>query len=533
MLAEAAHWLATELLKTHPHILSGMTKYEWTAQPRLVTAVQMREADRQAEMSGVSLHGLMLAAGHAVAHEAVNHYPHVGEWHILVGPGNNGGDGWVAALELLKAGHSACVWELNPASEPPAPAARARAAFLREAQASPLRARELLATLEQPESATRGVIDALFGNGLSRPIDGDLLEAVTGLNALDLPVVSVDVPSGMNPDLARTEHVYLQADVTVALAALKPAHVFEPARSACGHIAFADIGFPKEVLSNCSSAVLLQPEIIAATIPKLDPAGHKYDAGTVCLVAGSARYRGAAELAARAAWRSGAGLVTLVSDSAYSSAWPETIFEQHETGNPWPPAGLSQKRAAALLIGPGLELTALGQLGDMLEWAPGPVVLDATALDPGVMGAVRELFTDRPVVLTPHHGEAERLLAQFLPGEQGLTVSNPLAAAQLLSRELAAVVVLKGPATVVASPAGEIAVSTHGHPAMATGGTGDVLAGIITAVLARTSGNYGLFERVCAAVVVHGLAGEQAAREFGDGLIASDLISALPAVLSR
>jgi len=498
----------------------------WHKQPRLFTAAQMQQADLRAEGSGTPLYGLMLRAGGAVAREALERFSHVSEWHVLCGPGNNGGDGWVTALELLRHGQPAFVWELNTGRQLPAPAAQARSEFLREAQARPLNAQRLLAALEQRSSA--GVIDALFANGLNRPLEGELRQLVDGLNSRTVPVVSIDVPTGLDPDLSRSEHPHVRADLTVALAGLKPAHVFEPARSSCGRIVLADIGFPKQVLKDVSPILILQAEITAEAVPPLDPAGHKYDAGTVCLVAGSSRYRGAAELAARAAWRSGAGLVTLVSDFAHANAWPETIFERHTGTTPWPPAGLDHRRAAALLIGPGLDPGMLEQLPDIIDWSSGPVVLDASALDPDAIAETRHLFRDQPLVLTPHHGEAERLLARFLPAEQALTRTNPLAAARLLAVELAALVVLKGPATVIASPAGQLAVSTRGHPALATGGTGDVLAGVITALLARPGGREELFRRVCAAVVVHGLAGELAAAELGAGTIASDVIGRLP-----
>lgn len=507
-------------------------EYTWnmaaiSGSSRVFRVAQMQSADAEAAESGISLYSLMVAAGSAVTHESLSHYPQVSTWHVLVGPGNNGGDGWIAALEMHRAGRATVVWEAREGVPSSAQAARARRAYLREAQSRVLEPGQFA---EAVRAADAGIIDALFGTGLSRPLDGDLAQVVSIINAGVIPVVAVDVPSGLNPDLARTDQPHVQAHLTVALAGYKPAHLFEPARSACGLIVLADIGFPAGILRDSSSTILLEPNGIAAAVAPLRRDGNKYDAGTVCIIAGSSRYRGAAELAARAAWRSGAGLVTLVSDFMHTSAWPESIFEQHDLREPWPPAGVTHKRAGALLVGPGLELPMLEHLETMIEWTRGPVVLDATALNPDVIENIQPLFSGRPVVLTPHQGEAGRLLERIGPGDAELAVTDPLQAAALLADKLQATVVLKGPGTVVAGPAGELAVSASGHPAMATGGTGDVLAGVITALLARDPVAEP-FAIACAGVVLHGLAGELAAESAGDGLVASDLVGQLPAAL--
>ncbi len=498
---------------------------------KLYRAAQMQEADRRAPAAGVSLKSLMHAAGHAVAREAVAAFPSIQHWHVLVGPGNNGGDGWVAALGLLKRGRPTTVWELAVGRARTGPASSARQAFLTVGgKHQQLISQALLGELSAPGA---GVIDALFGNGLNRPLAGELLHLVRSLERKAIPVVAVDIPSGLDPDLAETDGPHLRSDLTVALAELKPAHVFEPARSACGLIRLADIGFPAAVLEACSDITLLQPADIAAHLPLLKSSGHKYEAGTICLIAGSARYRGAAELAARAAWRSGAGLVTLVSDGTHSGAWPETIFEAHDWSASWPPEGLSPSRAAAIVVGPGLAQSALRSLAAILDWAPGPVILDAAALTPDALAGLLPLPRQRPVVLTPHAGEAERLLARLLPGREGLVRTDPLAAAAALAKHLQVTVVLKGPATVIADASGGLAVSTRGHPAMATGGTGDALAGVLAATLARPLTDDQLFGRVCAAVVLHGLAGEIVAASYGEGLTASDVVAVLPEARAR
>lgn len=492
---------------------------------KVYRAAAMQEADRIAPERGVPLARLMRHAGEGVARAAVREFPEVREWHVLTGPGNNGGDGWVCALELLKRGRPARVWNLPGGVPAPGPAAAARDAFLRAGG----RIGEITDGTDFPVPSRAGVIDALFGSGLSRPLAGLAAAFVAELSGLAGPVVAVDVPSGLVSDLALSPGPFLAADLTVALAGYKPAHLFEPARSACGRIVLLDIGFPEGLPDECSDIRLLSEASVAPFLPPPEPGGHKYGAGTVCLVAGSERYRGAAELAARGAWRSGAGLVTLVSDGVFSAAWPETIFEPHDWAADWPPPGLSSKRAAALVVGPGLDPAAGPALPAIASWAPGPLILDAAALEPGLLRRLQPLPQAGPPVLTPHAGEAERLLQEFLPERAGLAQTDPLEAAAQLTAELGAITVLKGPATVIAGLNGELAVSDRGHPALATGGTGDVLAGVIGAVLARTPAAETAFHSVCAAVFLHGLAGELAAERNGTGLIAGDVAEALPA----
>lgn len=501
---------------------------------KVFRTADMREADRLAPGRGVPLAQLMARAGRGTAGEAVRAFPRVRDWHVLAGPGNNGGDGWVVALALLRSGRPARVWELPGKTPAHGPAAGARAAFLQAGG----HVRELteagiagLVRQLEAEGSSGGVIDALLGSGLSRPLTGAAATLVAALNRLPAPVVAVDVPSGLDSDVALPPGPFLQADLTVVLAGFRPAHLFEPACSACGRTLLLDIGFPPGLPDECSGVRLLQPRDAAAALPRPAGGDHKYVAGTVCLVAGSVRYRGAAELAARGAWRSGAGLVTLVSDGTAAGAWPETIFKQHGWDQPWPPPQLDKKRAAALVVGPGLPAAALRALPAIVDWAPGAVVLDATALDPVALAGLDP--GDPPLILTPHAGEAGRLLQHFQPGQAGLVAHDPLAAAALLACELSAIIVLKGSATVIAHPDGRRAVSAFGHPAMASGGTGDVLAGVIGAFLARESPAEKAFARVCAAVVLHGLAGEAAAAARGAGSTAADVADALPAARAQ
>jgi NAD(P)H-hydrate epimerase len=502
----------------------------------------MAEADRLAAASGVPVEALMGAAGRAVAREVRERFPGARRALVLCGPGNNGGDGYVAAATL--AAHLE-VALLEATEEPRTPAARgAREAALRAGLApAPLSAGAVTAWLAAAEPDAAVAVDALLGCGLARPLGGVYAEAAAALNAGAVPVVSVDVPTGVDADRAAPPGEHVRADVTVQLAGAKVASAFHPARASFAGarpgrpsgVVVADIGIPAEVLASVSPTLWLDAETVAPWLPDRAPDAHKYEVGTVAVVAGSRRYLGAAELVCRGAWRAGAGLVTLVSRERHPAAWPETVLVPPADDGSWPPPGSSARASAALVVGPGLDPEETGSplrgLGALLDWAPGRVVLDATALHPEALAphlpALRRLAErGAPAVLTPHAGEAARLLEGL--GIDADVRGDQLGAGRALSAATAAVVVLKGATTVVASPDGRASVSDAGHPGLASGGTGDVLAGALGALLAAPGGD--VFERACAAVHLHGLAGERAARDLGVGLVASDVADAIAEV---
>ncbi len=503
----------------------------------------MAEADARAVAAGVPVDALMEAAGRAVARVVRERFPAAGRVLLLCGPGNNGGDGYVAARELA-AGLEVTVLE---AALPRTEAARGARASLTAVGVEPgaLSAGAVDAWLASADPDAAVVVDALLGSGLTRPLGGDLAAVAAALNAGQVPVVAVDVPTGVDADVAVPPGEHVRADVTVQLAGAKVASAFHPARAAFegarpgrpAGVVVADIGVPEDVLAAVSPTLWLDREATAAWLPRRAPDDHKYAVGTVTVVAGSRRYLGAGELACRGAWRAGAGLVTLVGPERHPSAWPETIHVPPPEDGEWPPPGLTARAAQALVVGPGLDPaepgSSLAALGALLEWAPGRVVLDAGALAPGTftdhLTELRALARrDAPAVVTPHAGEAARLLAAL--GREVDVRRDPLGAARALAEDTEAVVALKGATTVVAAPDGREAVSDSGHPGLAGGGTGDVLAGAIGALLAAPGGD--VFERACAAVHLHGLAGERAASARGVGLVASDVADALAGVLA-
>lgn len=566
---------------------------------KLFTAAQMRAADAAAEASGIPTEELMEAAGSAVAEHLLDLFPAVRQVLVLCGKGNNGGDGYVAARHLARAASDLAVTVLELSDEPrTAAAAAARADFTAlgagpgaaERQRSdhmatpppgapgapqPLTAASLRAWLELHGSeSTAVIVDALLGSGLDRPLNNGLAALVNLLNDAPVTVLAVDVPTGIIADSPLPPGVHLAADATVQLAGAKVASCFQPARAAfasghrarSAHLPVADIGIPTEVLDGLSDVRILSDRWCRGFLPRRRADAHKYQAGTVSVVAGSERYLGAAELACRGAWRGGAGLVTLVGAERYAGAWPETIFLQRPAPRPsrdplhsgseevatvptWPPDGLEPRHAAATVVGPGLEHSSLWLLEPLLAWAPGPVIVDATALEPGVLWpalALAPAGLAGRTVLTPHAGEAARLLAGApaglsaqlppdtvrrpllgTPVDATAVGSDPLGAARTLAAASGATVVLKGATTVIASAQGELAISLRGHPGMASGGTGDVLAGLLGALTATAAGPREIFGRVCLGVYLHGVAGERAAVRLGDSLIASDLVDEL------
>ncbi len=482
----------------------------------------MRAADSQAAEAGIPSSVLMEAAGQAVAEAARDRFPHARRVLVLCGKGNNGGDGYVAALHLTQEGRQVQLLEIG--NEPTtADARQARDACL----ATEMHVQTLsLQSLEAHLGESEIVIDALLGSGFGRSLDGLLAEVVQVVRAAAVPVLSVDVPTGVDADRPYPPGPHLSADYTVQLAGAKLASALEPAATAFGAWQVADIGIPPSLLAANAVASLLEPDMVRPNLPTRAADAHKYRVGTVLVVGGSPRYLGAAELACRAAYRGGAGLVTLLADARLAGGWPEVVLE--------PLAGktladarraIEPGRAQVLVIGPGLDGADPIELVRLLDLHHGPAVLDAGALiaDEGLRLAVGR---HGGCVLTPHHGEAARLLAVPVAEVR----ADPLAATRTLAGRWNTVVALKGASTVIANPAGTLSVSSSGHPGMAVGGAGDVLAGLIGAWLA---GAVDTSLRTAAAVYVHGLAGEVAAERYGAGLVAGDLVESLPQAWSR
>jgi ADP-dependent NAD(P)H-hydrate dehydratase / NAD(P)H-hydrate epimerase len=480
----------------------------------VLTTRQMYEADRRAIAGGIPGSRLMEAAGRAVAAAVMNRRP-PGPVLVLAGPGNNGGDGFVAARHLAAAGWPVRVALLGRREALKGDAAGAAAAW---------RGPVLPLDGVEPEPGEL-VVDALFGAGLARPLEGRAAALARRCAELGLTVVAIDVPSGLPGDgAAPLGDVAFQARTTITFFRKKPAHLLVPAREFCGDVLLVDIGIPAGVLDGIAPQVFENgPALWLAAYPWRRTASHKYKAGHLLVVGGSAM-TGAAQLACRAGLRIGAGLVSVACDAAslpiYAVANPGVITLDLPTAAAFETA-LEDSRQNAVVVGPGNGVSeATRARAETALRAGKQVVLDADALgvfqqDPQ---ALHGLITGSAgqAVLTPHDGEFARLF----PDIEG----NRLARATAAAGRSGAVVVLKGPDTVVAAPDGRAAINASAPPWLATGGTGDVLAGMIGGLLAQ---HMPAFEAAAAAVWLHG----RAAAALGPGLIAEDLPDALPAVL--
>ena len=478
----------------------------------ILCVAEMYAADNAAMALGEPGLALMDRAGRAVAEVArrlAGNRPVV----VLCGPGNNGGDGYVAARYLKSWGLRVRVAHLG---DPETLKGDAGVNYRRWDGAV-----EHLAPVVLEEGCI--VIDALFGAGLARDVDGVAAKVLNAAKTLNIPSIAVDVPSGLDGDTGQARGPVLPATETVTFFRKKPAHVLLPGRQLCGDVTVADIGIPSDVLTT------IQPKT-AENAPGLWQAEHlvtfsadthKYKRGHV-LIAGGTHMTGAARLAAKAARRAGVGLATIATPESafqiYAATEPGTIVKIAEGADGFKDA-LQDARRNAVIVGPGLGVGLETQEKTLaaLEGEGRAVVLDADALtsfqdNPQTLfGAIKG-----PCVLTPHEGEFARLF-----GITGDKLSRARAAAAMSG----AVVVLKGADTVIAAPDGRAAVNTNAPPTLATAGSGDVLSGIIAGLLARGAMTY---EAACAGVWLHG----EAANAFGPGLIAEDLPDALPSVLA-
>ncbi|MFM9938446.1 MAG: NAD(P)H-hydrate dehydratase [Hyphomicrobiaceae bacterium] len=510
----------------------------------LLTAAEMSEADRLAAASGVAFETLMENAGRAVAEEAMTMVAPGARIAILCGPGNNGGDGFVAARHLQAAGYAVRVFSMRPRQQMQGLLAKVATAFAPD---------DIGIFPLQSFKADRWTlcIDAIFGSGALRPMTQPeqhvLAQYLAGVT--DVPCLAVDVPSGLDATTGSVEPWTIRATRTVTFFRRKTGHVLLPGRQFCGEVAVRDIGIPESVLAS------IAPTTFANDAPRLDrlmpqTSGHKYTRGHAVVVSGPPASTGAARLGARGALRVGAGLVTVASpraafpiNAAHLTAIMLISFEA--------PRGLAailaDQRRNAVLIGPGcgVDDATCDMVGQTLQ-SGAAVVLDADALTSFAVDTASTLETPstpfgflkpsaatdqatpqhlfdaikaspgRGVVMTPHEGEFKRLF----PGLTGSKLERTRQAAAMSG----AVMVLKGPDTVIAAPDGRAAINDNAPPWLATAGSGDVLAGFVTGLLAQ---GMPAFEAACAAVWLHGAC----ANSFGPGLIAEDIPEMLPKVL--
>ncbi len=512
---------------------------------RVLTAAQMRAADQAAiEDIGIPAVVLMENAGRQVvsAMESTFAAALEGRVAVLSGTGSNGGDGFVVARTLLQRGVDVSVFVIGRI-----------AAIEREARLNlEILGRLGVTAVEIDDEQTwdlhfseisqcRLIVDAMFGTGLGRPLGGMLETVVADVNTAGIPIVAIDLPSGLNADTPHLPGACIDASMTVTLAAPKLPLVLPPGEMHAGEVVVADIGIPSEVIAQVDGPTfeLLTQEEVRTLVDPRAPDSHKGDFGRVVIVAGSRGMSGAAYLAGMAALRSGAGLVTVACPASVQPVLASMAPEYLTLPLPESADGQVTDEALDAVLALPADVVAVGPgLGrgpgvgafvrGLLERCGAPLVLDADALsvlaDDSEILAGRE---DRPVIITPHPGEMARLA--------GVTVDdvqvNRLPVALEFAEARQVYVVLKGYRTLVAAPDGRVAINPTGNPGMATGGTGDVLTGVIAAWLAQLLDA----DRACRlGVFVHGIAGDLAEAEAGQSaLVASDLLSGLGAALAR
>jgi ADP-dependent NAD(P)H-hydrate dehydratase / NAD(P)H-hydrate epimerase len=505
---------------------------------RILNAAQMRDADRQTiEEIGIPSLVLMENAGRQVvaAIEAAFESRLEGRVAVLCGRGNNGGDGFVVARTLLQRGIDTAVFVVGAVAEVRGDA-RINLDILGRLGVTVVEVNDEQAwELHFSEIARCSlIVDAIFGTGLKAPVVGMLETVIADVNAADIPIVAVDLPSGMSADTPHLIGDCIDATLTVTLAAPKLPLVLPPGEAYAGDVVIADIGIPHDVIDELEGphVELLTPEQLRGLVAPRAADSHKGDFGRLTLVAGSTGKTGAAYLTAMGALRSGAGLVTVATPasclSIVASMGPAfmTVDLADDGGMVMASAvdRVLEQMHDVIACGPGLGRSAgvAEFVRRLLDRATCPLVLDADAIsvladDPGRLTGSEE----RDVIITPHPGEMARLIGASVSDVQ----ANRLEVATDFATTHRVHVVLKGHRTVIATPEGRVFINPTGNPGMATGGTGDVLTGMIAAWLAQLLDA----EAACRlAVFLHGAAGDLSeAREGQPGMIATDLLDHL------
>ena len=501
-----------------------------TGRVKILTAEQMQSVDRRAtDRFGIPSLVLMENAAIAVVDAIFEHYPNCERASIFCGTGSNGGDGLAVARHLENRGVVPSVFIVGDRSKF-AGDARTNLTIC-ERLALPMyditNSDSLDAALVHASDADV-VVDALFGTGLNRAPEGIYAEAIGSINELALPIVAVDVPSGANASSAEPFEPCVQAAITVTFAAPKLCHVFEPAAMFCGEVIVADISIPDAAIQdeNIPLSLTTPADVRPHIAPRL-ASTHKGTYGHVGIIAGSQGRSGAAAMCARGAIRTGAGLVTVMTDAdtaklVHAASVESMTFSGGDVAE-------FLKNKSAVLIGPGLPDTerAYTWVREAIPAIELPLVIDASGLN-AFAGRAKELNPKgSPRVITPHPGEMARLLGL----ETKDVVAERIDVARKAAQTSKCVVVLKGHQTLIADPEGHVNVNPTGNPGMASGGMGDVLGGMIAAFLAR---GVDPFDAACAAVYIHGFAGDLLKEEMGDtGLAAMDLAERIPIAIQR
>jgi len=496
----------------------------------ILTAAQMKSIDRRAtERFGIPSIVLMENAAIAVVDAIAEHYPDCDRAAIFCGLGANGGDGFAIARHLEQRGVVPSVFIVGDRKK------------IRGDAAANLEICERLALplydITDDDSLNEAlvhaadadlIVDAIFGTGLDRAAEGIYAETITSIGEMGLPIVAVDLPSGANASSAEPFEPCVRAALTVTFAAPKICHVFEPAAVTCGEVIVADISIPIAAIEDehVTLALTTPADVRPHIAPRLATT-HKGTYGHVAIIAGSPGRSGAAVLAARGAIRSGAGLVTVATDVDTAKLVNAGSIESMTFSGDDVFGFIAGKDA--VLIGPGLadNEESYARIRELVAKIELPLVVDASALN-AFAGVANELNPSRrPRVITPHPGELARILGTTAKEINARRID----AAREAARATNCIVVLKGFQSLIAEPDGHVNVNPTGNPGMASGGMGDVLGGMIAALLAR---GIDPFDAAVAGVYLHGFTGDILKDEMGDiGLTAGDLAERIPFAIKR
>jgi NAD(P)H-hydrate epimerase len=512
---------------------------------RVVTAEQMRTIDRKTiEKFGIPGNVLMERAGAAVAARVRELYEKR-KTIVLAGSGNNGGDGIVAARELYNSGWRVKVLLLTQ-EDKLSPDCLSQFRITKQ-MGVPVEFRTEI-TAEDLHSAV--VVDAMLGTGLNKNVEGNMAKAIQFLASLGVPVLSIDVPSGISSDTGQVMGVAVKAECTITFGLPKRGHFLHPGAEYSGRLFVEHIGFPKDLLtSNELNVDILEKQQVAALIPLRPADSHKGDYGHVFIIAGSRGKTGAAFMAAKSCMRTGSGLVTLGVPESLMDVFQSRVTE--EMTLPLPDRGggsLSSKaidpilqflseKADILCIGPGIGVSDETEkvIEAVLKSSPTPVVIDADGLN-SITNTDILKNVHAPIVLTPHPGEMSRLLSKASKEKDPSSLraaieQDRINTAISFARNMRVCLVLKGVPTIVSEPEGKAFINATGNPGMAKGGSGDVLTGMIASLLGQ---GLNPFNASILGVYMHGLAGDIAAAEKGEySLVASDIIESLPSAFRQ
>ncbi|MFY1666409.1 NAD(P)H-hydrate dehydratase [Pseudomonas sp. Pseu.R1] len=481
----------------------------------LYSAAQVRDLDARLVAAGTPGFELMQRAAHAAWRAIRRRWPEGRQLAVLAGHGNNAGDGYLIAALAKRAGWQVVVFAVGDCSGLQGDAETAYKEALSEQVV-------IQPWIQQPLSGI--VVDALLGTGLKGNVRAPYASAIEHINDSGLPVMSVDIPSGLCADTGRTLGAAVRADLTVTFVGLKIGLFTADAPEVVGELIFDDLQADPAIVAQTPVSI---KRLDKSNLPALKPrprTAHKGLFGRVLVIGGDHGFGGAALLAAESTLRCGAGMVTLATRSEHVAAalarFPEVMTVGIHSANQ---LMALMDPASVLVVGPGMGQQAWGRsLLSAAANAERPQVWDADALNQLAAGFAQ---LPKDCVITPHPGEAARLLGV---STQAVQADRPTAALALAKR-FNAVCVLKGSGSLIASPAGELALADHGHPAMATGGLGDVLAGVIGALMAQ---KMAAFDAACLGVWLHALAGEKCGAG-GRGLAAADLIPEIRKLLEE